>query len=316
MNIFYHLQHQDVIKSLKTRHSIKQSVHLFLNEKGFIEIDTPLLGPMFPEYTNDQFSVLSPDEFQYYLPQSPQIYKQILLDSGYDKYYQFAHCFRKEHNALDDQVHMGEFMQIDVELANATVDGMISLAEHMLQFIMESNGVNIQIPFQRIDGEECKKKYGTDKPNFSCEASPFEFVWIVNLPLLENSTSFERTKVTSIEVKNDYILSHHVFALPKDIPKSGNWIDLFNIKTHSFDLVLNGVEICSGDLRINDKGLQEYMLDILHVEKEPYHTYLNLLKGTYDNGGFAIGLDRLTMLLAGVEDISLTTAFSDKWWCD
>ncbi len=318
-NILKHLKDHKVVDSLIVRHKIKHSAHSYLTSLGFIEIDTPILGPECAEYASAQFTVEAADGTEYALPQSPQVYKQILVASGIDKYYQIAHCFRQEPPSPNRTDQGIEFMQIDIEMETDSTEELRNIAESLLQCICHDLGFECVVPFPIVDGVECMKKYGTDAPDLRQHPDELAFLWIVDLPLLENKAVFERTKMTSSQVvvrDTTFIPSHHIFALPTMDPLDCSEDEIMDIRTFSFDLVLNGVEICSGDIRITDRGLQESVMDFFSVDKSYYEIYLQVLEHASGNGGMAIGLDRLTMLLAGANHFKYVNAFSHSWWLD
>jgi len=318
--IMEHLQSNEVRKCLNVRHRVKQATRDYLVSQGFLEIDTPVLSPVIEEYTKQYFEVV-PDGVtpQYSLPQSPQIYKQLLMLAGYKKYFQFAHCFRKDPEVNVSNHHAYEFMQIDVEMHIDSIDVLMKQVEDMILSICNRLEIECNYPFPVVSGLECKKLYGTDKPDLRKSENDFAFIWIKRLPLVENIGDFERIKVTSADINMDgklFIPSHHIFAKPSQVVCGGSYEDLRETTTESFDLVLNGIEMCSGDLRITDRSIQEEMMDLFGVEKSRYEFYLSLLDKDVSNGGFAIGFDRITMLLSGFRNINLANAFSGMWWKD
>lgn len=316
MEIVTHLQNENLKRNIQTRNQIKQTVRNFLNQEGFLEIDTPILGPQIPEYTNDQFRVMGKQGEEYYLPQSPQIYKQILMCAGYKKYFQFAHCFR--YGEYDDS-HINEFMQIDVEMHVSIKETLMQYVEQIVKSICDDLHIPCSIPFPIISGSECIYKYGTDKPDLRKNANDMSFLWIVDLPMLEKINHFGRIKVVSANIEIDkvaYILSHHAFAMPLNWSKNITKFDLLNVLTDSFDLVLNGIEVCSGDIRINNRELQEDIFEKLGICTKYYTQYLNLLNPKVKNGGFALGIERLVMALHKSGDIKETNAFFDNWYLE
>jgi len=146
------------------KHKLIQNIREFLNKKGFIEIETPFLSKSTPEGARDFLvpSRFSPGKF-YALPQSPQLYKQILMISGFDRYYQIVKCFRDEDLRKDRQP---EFTQLDLEMSFITEEDIFSLIEELFKEIFRKLlGIDLKTPFPRIKYEECLKKYGSDKPD-------------------------------------------------------------------------------------------------------------------------------------------------------
>ena len=151
-------------KNLITRHKITRIMRNFLSDRGFLEIETPMLTKSTPEGARDYLvpSRLNPGHF-YALPQSPQLFKQILMISGYDKYFQIARCFRDEDLRADRQP---EFTQLDVEMSFVESDAIIELMEALMAFVIKDIlGKDVETPFRRLSYAESTRRFGLDAPD-------------------------------------------------------------------------------------------------------------------------------------------------------
>jgi aspartyl-tRNA synthetase len=146
------------------RHSVVKAIRDYLSEVGFVEIETPVLMKSTPEGARDYLvpSRIYPGSF-YALPQSPQMYKQLLMMAGFDRYFQIARCFRDEDSRADRQA---EFTQLDLEASFAEEEDIYTLMEGMLGYIFEEcMQLQLEIPFPRMSFDQAMAKYGTDKPD-------------------------------------------------------------------------------------------------------------------------------------------------------
>jgi len=158
------LRRPDLQKNIMMRSKVTTLTRAFLSEEGFIEIETPTLCKSTPEGARDYLvpSRVHPGNF-YALPQSPQIYKQLLMCSGYDRYFQIARCYRDEDLRADRQP---EFTQIDMELSFVDVDDVIDVNERLLaKLFKEIIGVEVKLPIQRMTYKEAMERFGSDKPD-------------------------------------------------------------------------------------------------------------------------------------------------------
>lgn len=289
------LRRPRLVKNLELRHRIIKFIRDWLDERGFIEIETPILTKATPEGARDFLvpSRLQPGKF-YALPQSPQQYKQLLMVAGFEKYYQIARCFRDEDPRADRAY--GEFTQLDLEMSFASQEEILNLIEELYIQITEKvlNKKIYQKPFPRFSYQKVMKRFGDDKFDLrkKKDLDVFAFAWVVDFPL------FEKTETRDLKPM------HHPFTAPKDedIPL----LDKNPIKVRSWqhDLVCNGFEIAGGSIRITDPKIQQKVFEILgHTPKEIQQKFGHLLKafqyGVPPHGGIASGIDRLLAIALG-----------------
>jgi len=158
------LRRPDIQKNMMLRSKVIYLMRDFMMKEGFLEIETPILCKSTPEGARDYLvpSRVHPGNF-YALPQSPQLYKQLLMCSGFDRYFQIAKCFRDEDLRADRQP---EFTQADMELSFVDVDDVIEVNERLIQYVFrEAIGVDVKIPFQRMPWQEAMDRFGSDKPD-------------------------------------------------------------------------------------------------------------------------------------------------------
>ena len=157
------LRRPELQANIVLRHRLMQATRRHLSERGFLEIETPILTKPTPEGARDYLvpSRVSAGEF-YALPQSPQLYKQLLMISGFDRYFQIARCFRDEDLRADRQP---EFTQIDIEASFISADDIYTLAEGLIAALWKEAGVSIPTPFPRMRHADALERYGTDRPD-------------------------------------------------------------------------------------------------------------------------------------------------------
>lgn len=161
---FLDLRRPDIQRNLMMKSKVAMLLRRFMEQEGFLEIETPILTKSTPEGARDYLvpSRVHPGNF-YALPQSPQLFKQLLMVSGYDRYFQIARCFRDEDLRADRQP---EFTQADMELSFVDVDDVIEINERLLQYVFqEAIGIEVSLPIQRMTWQEAMDRFGTDKPD-------------------------------------------------------------------------------------------------------------------------------------------------------
>lgn len=304
------LRRPRMVRNLEIRHKVIKFIRNWLDEAGFIEIETPILTKATPEGARDFVvpSRLQPGEF-YALPQSPQQYKQLLMVAGFEKYYQIARCFRDEDPRADRAY--GEFTQLDLEISFVSQEEILLLTEELFKQIIKKIFPQKKLTyskFPRLDYDEVIKKYGTDKPDLRKDkTNPDElaFCFIVNFPLFEWK-----------ETENRWDAMHHPFTAPKEeyIPDLMASKNIEKLKSYQHDFVLNGFEIGGGSIRITDPEIQTKVFEIMgHTKGETQNKFSHLLKafefGVPPHGGIAPGIDRFLMVVLNEPSLREVIAF-------
>ncbi|MBM4402268.1 MAG: aspartate--tRNA ligase [Candidatus Cloacimonetes bacterium] len=301
------LRRPRLVKNLELRHRLIKFIRDYLEAKGFIEIETPILTKATPEGARDFIvpSRLQPGKF-YALPQSPQQYKQLLMVAGFEKYYQIARCFRDEDPRADRAY--GEFTQLDLEMSFTTQAEILKLTEDLFTNLVKKVFPEKRIsktPFPILSYKECLEKYQTDRPDLrkkKKDPNELAFCFVVDWPL------FERTKTKEIAP------SHHPFTAPKDEDIPFLDTDPMRVRSWQHDFVLNGFEIGGGSIRITNPDIQTRIFQILgHTNEEIEQKFGHLLKafsfGVPPHGGIAPGIDRFLYVCLGEQSLREVIAF-------
>lgn len=294
-------------KNLTLRHEVVKFFREYLWKEGFREIETPYLTKSTPEGARE-FMVPSrvyPGEF-YVLPQSPQQFKQLLMVAGIERYFQIARCFRDEDQRGDRQP---EFTQLDMEMSFVTQEDVWELVEKMMIEMVKTVCPDKKIkqtPFPRITYKEAMEKYNTDKPDLredKSDKNELAFMWLVDVPLFKYS-----------QTEKKLVSSHHPFTMPnaEDLDQLEKHPE--EVRSYSYDLVLNGFEIAGGSIRIHNRDIQDKIFNLLGIsEEEKKRRFGHMLEafeyGAPPHGGIAPGIDRIVALLAGEGVIREVMAF-------
>jgi len=311
------LRRERMQEIMRIRSKAKTWLMNYLSEKGFTEIETPIMTKSTPEGARD---FIMPSRLQagkfYALPQSPQQYKQLLMVAGMEKYFQFARVFRDEDLRAD---RLFEHTQLDIEMSFVDQEDILGIIEPMIIEMSEKVfGKTIQEkPFPRISYKDAMEKYGNDKPDIRKDKNNSDvlaFCWVVDFPM------FEVLEDGSIDAV------HHPFTAMKDEdlaifnkidPEKINEADrknLMKIRAKQYDLALNGMEVMGGSVRTHDAKILKKVFQILghsaeNVEKQFGHLLEAFSYGVPPHGGIAAGFDRMLQTILRQKSIRETVAF-------
>lgn len=296
-------------KNIRNRHKVIKLIRDFLDAEDFTEIETPMLTKSTPEGSRD-FVVparLYSGKF-YALPQSPQQYKQLLMTSGFEKYFQIARCMRDEDSRGDRQP---EFTQLDMELSFVKREDVMELNERLLIEVVTKlypEKKIQQIPFPRLSYKEAMEKYNSDKPDLREDKNDpnlLAFCWVIDFPF------FEKTE------EGGWTFTHNPFSRPK--PEHMEWLmnkeNIGEILTTQYDVALNGMEIGGGSIRNHDPKALEKVFEIMgHKTEDIQRNFGHMMNafslGTPPHGGIAWGLDRFVMIMQNEPNIREVITFA------
>ncbi|MDR0936644.1 MAG: aspartate--tRNA ligase [Oscillospiraceae bacterium] len=353
-------------RNLLIRHRVAMLTRSYFDKQGFIEIETPTLIRSTPEGARDYLvpSRVHTGKF-YALPQSPQLYKQLSMVAGFDRYMQIARCYRDEDLRADRQP---EFTQIDLEMSFVEREDVLAIVEGYIRLVFREI-LDIDIgAIPRISYAEALAKYGTDKPDlrYGLEIEEIDGVHQFASPTLTRKqrdavsqlykvrsrnegeftiiygndlTELGRARVEAAKLLNlipantfkplwvldfpffdrdpesgEWVAMHHPFTAPLDESLQYLESDKAKVYAKAYDLVLNGIELSSGSIRITEPELQNRMFRLLGLSeeeaKEKFGFLLEAFRyGAPPHGGMGIGLDRLVMQILECESLRDVVAF-------
>ncbi|MEO7617273.1 MAG: aspartate--tRNA ligase, partial [Candidatus Saccharibacteria bacterium] len=285
------LRSERMAHNIRLRHKVSKFFRDYLDNDGFIEVETPILTKGTPEGAREFLvpSRLHPEEF-YVLPQSPQQFKQLLMVGGIGKYFQIARCLRDEDQRGDRQP---EFTQLDIEMSFVEQEDILALNEAMLIKLVETVAPDkkiSQLPFPRITYAESMEKYGNDKPDLRKDKedpNELAFVWVTDFPMFEKDG--DSGKLGAV---------HHPFTAPNTEDLHLLESKPLEARSIAYDIALNGFEIGGGSIRISDAELQTKIFSLLGVSDDDIqarfgHMLEAFTFGVPPHGGIAYGLERL-----------------------
>lgn len=296
------LRSERMHENILFRDKLISFIRKYLHEKQFTEVETPILTKGTPEGSREFIvpSRLHPGDF-YVLPQSPQQFKQLLMVSGIERYFQVARCFRDEDQRGDRQP---EFTQLDLEMSFVKQEDVMSLVEALMIALVKEVAPEKRIqsvPFPRLSFKEAMEKYGNDKPDIREDKNDpnlLAFAWVVDFPFFEKSED------------GGWQCTHNPFSAPKpeqmqDLMEKKN---IEGILTTQYDLALNGFEIWGGSIRNHTAEALRKVFEIIGLKDEEINErFGHMLEafsfGAPPHGGIAAGLDRILAILRNEPNI-------------
>ena len=318
------LRRPEMTKNFMLRHKMTKSVRNYLDNNEFIDIETPYLTKSTPEGARDYLvpSRVHPGHF-YALPQSPELFKQLLMGAGFDRYYQIVRCFRDEDLRGDRQP---EFTQIDIETSFLKAEDIQSFTEEMLVKVMkDTKDIDVPRPFPQMSYDEAINRFGSDKPDirFGLEliqisdlVKDSEFKVFsgavsnggeVKETVVSDALGALRTKLgkelelidKSVfaflwivdwplleydEEAKRYTAAHHPFTMPREEDVALLETAPEKVQAQAYDIVLNGYELGGGSIRIHSREVQEKMFAALGFTKEEAYSQFGFLLEALEYG--------------------------------
>ncbi len=301
------LRRERLKRNLETRQRVIHFMRGFLIKEGFLEVETPILTKSTPEGARDFLvpSRLYPGKF-YALPQSPQQYKQLLMVSGIERYFQIARCLRDEDPRADRQP---EFTQLDIEMSFIEVEDILNMIERLFVSLIKNLFPKkriTKIPFPRISYEFSIKNYHSDRPDLrenKSDEDELSLCFVTDFPMFEWKKEEKRWGAV-----------HHPFTKPKTEDVERIKQDPKKILAYQYDVVLNGEEIGGGSIRNTNLELLLAVFEVLGYSKEEIkekfsHYFEAFSYGVPPHGGIAIGIERFLKILLKEENIREVIAF-------
>jgi aspartyl-tRNA synthetase len=294
-------------KNLVVRHKVINFMRQFLTEEGFVEVETPLLIKSTPEGAREFLvpSRLQPGHF-YAMPQSPQQFKQLLMVSGIERYFQIARCMRDEDPRADRQA---EHTQLDMEMSFMSQDEILDVTERLYTLLVKTlfpEKVITRTPFPRLTWQEAQDKYGSDKPDLrkdKNDPNEIAFGFIVDFPMFEWLPGDKKWKAM-----------HHPFTMPQSEDANELKTNTAKVLGYQYDLVANGYELGSGSIRNTNMDLFKSVCEIVGVSesearKKFSHYFEAFSYGVPPHGGMAPGIDRFLAVVLNEPNIREVIAF-------
>lgn len=306
--------------NIKLRSKLSHALRTFLIKSDFIEIETPALTKATMEGSRNFIvpSRINKGSF-YALPQSPQQYKQLLMCSDFNRYFQFAKCFRDEDLRADRGF---EFTQIDMEMSYMSQKEIMDLIENMVKFALNEFNLKLKLGsdgnFPVYTYEEAMNEFSADKFDLRTqeekENNVLAFAWVVKFPFFKKVNVADEVEVN--EGKSGWTFTHNPFSRPLDECTQDhlNNTNVENIYTTQYDLVCNGFEVGGGSLRAHLPEVLKSTYKIMGYKEEEIQSNIGHMLEAFEygcppHGGIALGLDRLAMLVAGEKSLKEVIAF-------